>query len=250
MRLKLIACKVISREIGLLSAQSKNTIDITTLRQGLHNEPEKLREALQREIDLIDRHDDIHSCNNPGSVFDAILLGYGLCSNGVVGVSSKKYPIVIPRAHDCATLFLGSKERYKAIFDEKSGGVYWYTPGWIENTPMPSAESEAEKRELYNERYGEENADYLIETEREWLKNYHCLAYVETPGICAGECRAFTKRAAAYFGLDYAEYDGSLNLLQALLEGDWDAERFLILPPGASAEPSYDSNIVRVKGQS
>ena len=45
------------------------------------------------------------------SKYEAILLGYGLCSNGLVGLTARSIPLVIP-VHDCITLFLGSKEQY------------------------------------------------------------------------------------------------------------------------------------------
>lgn len=46
MNLKLIACKVLCRELSYLTAQSPNFIDASYLRQGLHNTPEKLRDIL------------------------------------------------------------------------------------------------------------------------------------------------------------------------------------------------------------
>jgi len=38
---------------------------------------------------------------------------------------------VVPRAHDCITLLLGSKERYAKLFGERPG-TYWYSAGWLE----------------------------------------------------------------------------------------------------------------------
>ncbi len=63
--------------------------------------------------------------------YDAVLLGYALCSNGLVGLTAGKIPLVLPRAHDCITLFLGSKERYLDYFQAHTG-VYFKTSGWIE----------------------------------------------------------------------------------------------------------------------
>ena len=62
--------------------------------------------------------------------YDAVLLGYGLCSNGLVGMGARSIPLVVPRAHDCITLFLGSKERYLQYFQDNPG-VYFMTSGWI-----------------------------------------------------------------------------------------------------------------------
>jgi hypothetical protein len=247
MRLKLIACKVLSRVAGELSAVTDNFIDITYIRQGFHNEPEKLQKILQNEIDLIDGGDDIHSCNNEEFQFDAILLGYGLCSNGVMGIKSKKYPIVIPRAHDCITLFLGSKERYRSIFDSYSGGVYWYTPGWIESCIMPSEQKEQNAYKIYEEIYGEDNAQYLIEMENGWYRDYKLAAYIKTGKKDFEDYRLFTQQAANYLGWGYTEFDGDSSLLKDFLNGNWDNERFLMIQPGQSIQPSFDEGILRAE---
>ena len=64
----------------------------------------------------------------PPPKYDAILIGYALCSNGVVGLTSRRIPLVIPRGHDCITLLLGSKELYRDYFDSHRG-IYWYSSG-------------------------------------------------------------------------------------------------------------------------
>lgn len=246
MRLKLIACKVLFREISRLCADCENYIDATFLRQGYHNEPAKLQEMLQREIDRIDSGEDEHSSSSEDRDFDAIILGFGLCSNGTTGVCSRKYPIVIPRAHDCITLLLGSAQRYKRIFDENSGGVYWYSCGWIENCPMPCRETERMKFERYREQYGEDNAAYLIEKEKEVLRGYKCAAFVDT-GAKSEQCADFTRKAAQYYGWEYRKYQGDYRLLADLLNGAWNNERFLTLPPGCRAAPSYDEKIIKAE---
>ena len=63
--------------------------------------------------------------------YDAILMGYALCSNGLVGLKADNVPLVLPRAHDCITLFLGNKEKYLDYF-QSNPGVYFKTSGWIE----------------------------------------------------------------------------------------------------------------------
>lgn len=244
MRLKLIACKVLTREVGLLSASCENFIDITWLRQGYHNEPDKLRGILQEQIDRIDAGEDPCSCGGDCGDFDAILIGYGLCSNGVAGISSKKYPLVIPRAHDCITLFLGSKERYSEVFARLSGGIYWYTPGWIENSIMPSKERKEKALEIYTELYGEDNAEYLVDMESGWLRDYKAACFVKNNEIENGAYKEYTKDCAEYLGWEYREEEGDLSLLKRFLNGQWDEKDFLIVPPGSSAQPSYDDRII------
>ena len=52
---------------------------------------------------------------------DYILLGYGLCSRRTAGLTTDHTPLVIPSAHDCITLFLGSSKRYTKRFEESLG---------------------------------------------------------------------------------------------------------------------------------
>jgi hypothetical protein len=246
MRLKLISCKVLFRELSRICAESENYIDATFLRQGYHNEPTKLHSVIQREIDRIDSGYDTHTCNAEGMDFDAILLGFGLCCNGTAGIFSRKYPIVIPRAHDCITLLLGSATRYRQIFDECSGGVYWYSCGWIENSPMPCKETEQMNFDRYKERYGLDNAAYLIARESVALHDYKRAAFIDT-GVKVSEYADFTKEAAAYYGLEYKSYSGDSKLLADFIGGNWDDEKFLKLQPHYCAAPSYDEKIIRAE---
>ena len=76
MRLKVIACKVLFRELSLIASASKNFIDITYMRQGFHDEPDLLRERVQHEIDKVDSGEDWYTCKpHIDKDFDASLLG-------------------------------------------------------------------------------------------------------------------------------------------------------------------------------
>ncbi|MBL7154868.1 MAG: DUF1638 domain-containing protein, partial [Phycisphaerae bacterium] len=87
------------REAYFCAARSKNLVDIRLMEQGLHDEPDRLRSEVQKALET--------TTDIQGRPFKATLLGYGLCSNGIVGLSAK-IPIVVPRGHDCITLLLGS----------------------------------------------------------------------------------------------------------------------------------------------
>lgn len=246
MRLKLIACKALYREISLITATCSHFVDVTYLRQGLHNTPALLTEALQKEIDLVDAGDDLHTYKNEYSKreFDAILLGYGLCSNGTMGVSSKKYPIIIPRVHDCVTLFLGSQEKYLEYF-EAHCGTYWYNASWIENAITPSKRTNEEMREYYAEKFGEENADFLVEAEL--TSNYNRCAYVKWDELPFLEYEQYTRDAAEHLGWNFDLVCGSSEYLRDFLCGNWDEKRFLTVPPGNKAEPDYSGEIMKLK---
>jgi hypothetical protein len=246
MRLKVLACKVLSRELSYISARSENYIDVTTIRQDLHDTPQLLKKCLQRELDLIDEEKDLHTSGNYyDEDFDAILILYGLCSNGINGISSKKYPLVIPRAHDCITLFLGSKEKYREYFDSHRG-VYWFNRGWLENTPMPGKRRYESTRKIYVDHYGEENADYLMDMEQNWLKEYSWCTFIDWPELDNRNAKDETKESAQFLKWNYDEIKGDKTLLADFLNGDWDNDRFLIVPPGKTVVPSYDDTIIKI----
>mgnify|MGYP001112206213 FL=1 len=107
MLLKLIACNVFMREACLCIARSPHVIDVDFFELGEHVQPTRLREALQAKID---------EASNSAKNYDTILLLYGLCGNAAVGLRARNIRLVIPRAHDCCTILLGSKERFQEHF--------------------------------------------------------------------------------------------------------------------------------------
>ena len=253
MRFKLIACKILHREISYLCSTSDNIIDVTWMRQGKHNYPEELHELLQQEIDLVESGNDSHTnkMNDTGESddgisedFDAILLGYGLCSNAVTGLTANNHKLVIPKAHDCITLFMGSKETYEHYFNAIPG-CYWYTADWIENADMPGPDRQARMIRMYEEKgYDEDTIEYLLEA-MDGLANYHNAAYIKMPFLEKGKYRDITKRAAEHFGWQYHEIEGSMSLLEKMISGQWDDKDFLVLNPGETAIQSYDSEIIK-----
>jgi hypothetical protein len=248
--LKVLACKALFRELTFLSAVSDNVIDLTCFHWGLHDIPGAIVKALQAEIDSIDSGEDIHTTYPPYErPFDAILLGYGLCSNGIIGLSSKHYPLVIPRAHDCITLFLGSKERYQELYDQSSGGTLWYSPGWLESAAIIGEECHNLMIKRYTDKYGEQTAREMVENYERWQYNYTHLGLIEWPEFAglsmATRTADFARQSADYAGWNLLHIPGDSSLLRDFLAGNWDEERFLIVPPGAEVENSYDDKIIQ-----
>jgi len=232
MRLQFILCKVMQREAYFCSARSKNVVDVVLMPQGLHDEPDKLREEVQKVLD--------NTCDIQGRAYDASLLGYGLCSNGVVGLSAK-IPIVVPRGHDCVTLLLGSKDKYQEYFDSHRG-VYWYSAGWIESGKQPSEERYERMLEEYKEKYGDDNAQYLMEVEQDWIKQYNWATYIDWDLANSDECRDYTKRCAEFLHWNYDELKGSPALMQKLVDGQWDDNEFLVVNPGQKVKEDLTSD--------
>jgi hypothetical protein len=231
---------VLFREICFCAAGCANVLDITFLEKGLHDVgSKKMSETLQSEIDKVD-----------AVRYDTILLCYGLCNNGICNLHSP-LPIVIPRAHDCITLLMGSKEKYKAYF-HGNPGTFFFSAGWLERNKNPNDSADSVPTQLglgktyeeYVELYDEETAKYLTEVLSDWLKNYKKTAFINTRVGREEMYRDLTKQFAAERGWAYEELGGDTGLIFRLLNGDWNPDEFLILPPHASIAPSYDENII------
>jgi hypothetical protein len=68
---------------------------------GLHVNPNKLRSILQEAIDAISGR------------YETIILGYGMCSQAIIGVKANGCRLVAPRVDDCIAIFLGSSGAYQ-----------------------------------------------------------------------------------------------------------------------------------------
>jgi hypothetical protein len=242
-RLKLIACEVLARQAYYAAALSPHVVDIELIAKGLHNEPDTLRQHLQARLDAV-----------VAEAYDATLLGYGLCSNSIAGLVSREVPLVAPRAHDCIALFLGSAERYADEFRE-TPGTYWYVADYIErndadsgqNVALGSTADEDALQATYEEyvrKYGQDNADYLMEVMGAWQKHYSRAAYIENADMPLPDYRAQVREVAARRSWRFEELEGRLLLIRDLVEGRWDPERFLVAPPGCAITPTNDARIL------
>lgn len=244
-RLRLIACEVFLREMSALIASSPHQIDAGYLPKGLHDLGAKpMRSRLQQAVDGV----DAESC-------DAILLGYGLCNNGLHHLEATSVPLVIPRAHDCITLFLGSRKRYMEVFQDKPG-TYFLTSGWMERGGVGddlkqfSIEEQNGMNMSYEElveKYGEDNAEFLWEELCDTYKHYKRYAYIAMGVEPAHRFEAEAKERAAERGWEYERLEGDLGLLQRFLYGDWHEEDFLVVPVGHRIVANYADHIVHAE---
>ncbi len=247
-RYKLIACKIFEREIASVIYNCKNIVDVTLIRQKLHDRPEKLRTILQEEIDAVDQNIHRYSNDTGKNDFDAILLGYGLCSNVVIGLHSKKYPIVIPKVHDCVGLFMGSKERYIEYYKSHKG-TFYYTPGFVELGCFNDEDEWKRRYQMYLIRYkgNERKAKKAVDIEKSFCSGYTGLTYIKWDALDFPEYESKVKHWAEKKGWKYEILQGKDTLLKKMVNGEWAEDKFLVLPPNYQAEPSYDERIIKMK---
>ena len=185
---------------------------------GLHATPKRLTTTLQAEIDGIDEP-------------SLIVLGYGLCGNGLHGIAAGKHTLVIPRADDCVAFFMGSRRRYMEEF-QANPGTYYLTKGWLEVGTDPLSEYER-----YQEKYDPETAAWLMQ---EQYKHYKRLVFVSLSDEESAQYRERVAAVATYcreqFGMAYEEMRGSgefiADISSVLADQERIPESFIVVPAG------------------
>lgn len=206
-----IACATVIEELAPLLPPG---VGHKTLDFGLHSDPKKLRQTLQDTID---------ACKDQA---DTIVLGYGLCSQGVIGIRATGCTLVVPRVDDCIAIFLGSCSAYRKQARSEPG-TYYLTKGWIEAGTSPFTEYERIAASQ-----GQKHAERVI---RLMLNNYRRLALINTGQYALERYRDYARRTAEQFGLRYEEIKGSTALVKRMIAGPWDDD-FVVVPPGHAIE--------------
>jgi len=57
--------------------------------------------------------------------------------------------------------------------------------------------------------------------------------------------REFTKASSTYFGWGFTEYKGKIQLMEKLLNAQFDEQEVLVVPPGKQIVQSFDELIIR-----
>jgi hypothetical protein len=243
MRIHIIGCRVLTRELSALIYQSSNIIDVTWIPQGMQDTPVLLHKRIESCLEQL--YQDLEKTPNMTTP-DYIVLGYGLCSKATEGIRAKKIPIVIPATEDCIGIFLGSQERYLDCF-RKYPGTFWANSRWAEELPEFQPDYEEKLHQKYMEQYDDEDtADYLVEMAREGLKNYHMLGYIGTDTFDDSSQKALSKGYADRYQLSFREFSGDRTILQKIADGKFDPETFCILNPGEESVLQTDQEPQRL----
>lgn len=194
-----VACSIMRAELEEVTKGAAG-VEVRYLEQALHRTPHLMKDRIQTEMEAV--------CGYA----DRIVLGYGLCSNGVVGVVAGRQGIIIPKCHDCISLFLGSRAAYDDLFD-KIPGTYYLTPGWIEEKKDPLGIVEDD----YTPRVGRDAAVWVMQEE---LKHYTHIALISSGLTDIETYRQRARENAAFFEKQYLEVKGNLDYFKKMVHLD------------------------------
>lgn len=188
------------------------------LEYGLHRVPAKLTQALQEILDRLE----------PPSL---VVLGYGLCGNGLDGLQAGPHTLLVARADDCIAILLGSYRAYMDQF-EAVPGTYYLTKGWLESGSDPFKEYQKAV-----EKYGQKDAEWILDMQYQHYERLVLVAH------SAEDLEAYRPRALQVaefcqrWGMRYEEILGSDDYVRRLIRSAeareaLEPDDFLIIPPG------------------
>jgi hypothetical protein len=219
----IIACKVLQDVLERLLPQEL-TQNVQFMDYGLHRVPNKMTGTLQEVIDAIQEP-------------SLVVLGYGLCGNGLRGIQAGIHTLLVPRTDDCIAILLGSYQAYIREF-QSVPGTYYLTKGWLESGSNPLQEYES-----YVPKYGAEQAMWIMDQQ---YQHYERLVLVARSPADLEQYRPQAQEVARFcerWGMRYEELLGSDEYVQQLIAAtaeldnghqalDWLDSDFVVIPPG------------------
>ncbi|MBC8497028.1 MAG: DUF1638 domain-containing protein, partial [Chloroflexi bacterium] len=187
----------------------------TFLDYGLHRVPDKLTWTLQDTLDQVEEP-------------SLIILGYGLCGNGLKDIKARRHTLIVPRTDDCIAILLGSYKKYIQEF-EATPGSYYLTKGWLESGSNPLQEYQK-----YQEKYGDDDAAWIMDQQ---YQHYERLLFVAHTTEDLEKYRPQAQEVAEYcqrWGMRYEEILGSDHYIRRLIEVaaalDKADDEFVVIP--------------------
>jgi len=211
-----LACNTIRDEVERAAREVGCPYPFVWVESGLHLRPDDLRRRLQEELDRL-------------RGVDRVLLAFGFCGNSVVGLASRDFELVIPRADDCITLLLGSKQSREECSAE--GGVYFLTRGWLEGEFNIWREYQA-----VMERHGPERTERIY---RRMLAHYRFLGLIDTGAYDVETLLPEVRYIARELKLETRVFAGSRAYLERFFSGPWDPAAFVLVPPHTTVELAH-----------
>jgi hypothetical protein len=222
-----IACRVLQ---DMLERRLPENLvsQVSFMDYGLHRVPDKMTWTLQAAINSVE-------------VPSLVVLGYGLCGNGLKGLRAGQHTLLVPRTDDCIAILLGSHRAYLREF-QAVPGTYYLTKGWLESGSNPLQEYEE-----YVPKYGTEKAMWIMDQQ---YQHYERLALVVHNQADLDKYRPQAREVARFcdrWGTHYEEILGSddyarhlVEVTVALSQGQEMPDRldndFVVIPPSGEIQ--------------
>ena len=223
-----IACAVLALDIKSAAEKLGLDIGVKFLEGGLHDRPDLLRQKLQAAIDEL----------SASGGCDRIVVGYGVCGRGTVGIQARDIPLSIPKVHDCIALFLGGDAAYRDQF-KKYPGTYYISAGWYEEKTEPLSQRKlsayyGDEKLNYGElvdKYGEKAAKETFQFLSTWQKNYQRAAFIETGAKISPKYEKYAQDMATEYQWKYEKIAGKRILIEKLLTANETTDEILVVAP-------------------
>lgn len=204
----MIVCKSILPEVTGVLEKLQCSYPMMVMDAALHDRPEELKKKLQETLDQLEN-------------VDRVLLTIGYCGGSVKGLKAGDFEMILPRVDDCITMFLGSKEKRKAVKNEER--TFFLLKGWLDSERNILAEYQR-----IVEKYGEDNADMVMEM---MYQHYLKFDLVDTGLFEIEPQLEKMEQIAQLLDKEYEVLQGTDSMMERLISGPYDEEHFVLVKP-------------------
>jgi hypothetical protein len=238
----ILACEMIEDEVRLAleTVAPEERPPVVWVESGLHERPERLKEALKKLLDVLDEGartgttvavPSVRPGKGPADSrreqvmvepVKEVLLALGFCGNALAGLSARHMSLVFPRVDDCISLLLNRGCTREQI--PRNPRHYYVTRGWFSH--------ESSLREAFHtwtERFGPERAAKL---RKSMFAGYERVNLIDTQAYDVDECLEASRDIAGQLELEHGIVQGSVQLLERLFKGERDGEIVVVPPDG------------------
>ncbi len=203
----IIACSMLENEVKKSCEDHQLELPIVWLDRGLHEYPQRLRAALQTEIDQ--QQDK-----------DYIILAFCLCGNSTLDLISPHTQLIIPKFDDCIRMTLALE---KGAPPQVCIDCLYFTKGWLDDE-----NSIRVKLDEYVEQYGEKKGKKIIKM---LYGGYQGIRLIDLDSYQVADYWQAAAEIAAKLGFNCGVCPGTMRVFDKLFSFDWD-EEFCVLSPG------------------
>jgi Protein of unknown function (DUF1638). len=215
MKNKIIACEVMKQEI--LSMGLIKDVEFEFVSMDFHLYPKKLKVELQNIIDK-------------STGYNKIILAFGLCGGASNGLKANDSSLVIPKVHDCISIFLCNGNKCVCDF-KKERGTFYLSSGW-----MITEKSILSDHKRVLEKYGEKKAFSIL---KRMYDDYKKVLFIKTSPSSEDGVIAQSKEIAKLLDVKHEIIEGKTDFIEKIVKGPWDDKNFIKIAPGETLKEEH-----------